>query len=395
MAVQQTLRPYVTAGIAIVGSGLIAATPAATPLASVPTIRDVQLSALGDLWAPWIDQYNIAAQNATVLANNFNVAPNVVFQQFIANQYAFFQEILNDPSKIPDVVNEMQEHLRGVMNGYTLLNVAADDPIAATTILHTLSGGADLSTFTLGHSLLFGLLPQLLPAFLPPGTDVEPINAIINFISSPMSGMIMGMLGPGISPWIALLNSINDGDGLNETLANMAGAFFNGATLDLGFVIPLLGDAVPPGTISHLDFAFGGLLTPGSVANADYTYYDSSGNIVDSVPAVGGSIFNSVGLAIDASGFLGVPLTLTVDSHGVGPIGAMMGWQQAMVGLMGGAAWNWDGKNPGQPPVEPPLAGFSFPIIPSDLFDDGGAGSSVGDAFDWTYLMDALAGLGA
>ncbi|MEB3035296.1 outer membrane porin GjpA, partial [[Mycobacterium] nativiensis] len=205
-------------------------------------------------------------------------------------------------------------HLRAVNDAYTMLGIAADDPTAATTILHTLSGGADLSTFTLGHSLLFGLLPQLLPAFLPPGTDVEPINAIINFISSPMSGMIMGMIGPGISPWIALMNSINDGDGLNEILANMTGAFFNGATLDLGFILPLLDGVVPPGTLSHLDFAFGGLLTPGSVANAAYTTYDASGNIVSEVPAVGGSIFNSVGLAIDASGFLGVPLTLTVES---------------------------------------------------------------------------------
>ncbi|MGV0749244.1 outer membrane porin GjpA [Mycolicibacter heraklionensis] len=391
MAVQKTLRPYATAGIAIVGATLITVPPAVASLPDIPKAHDVALtSLLTDAMAPWIEQYNIAAENATVLANNFNLAPFVAFQQFIANQYGYFQEILNDPSKIPDVVNEMQEHLRAVNNAYTMLGIAADDPTAATTILHTLSGGADLSTFTLGHSLLFGLLPQLLPAFLPAGTDVEPINAIINFISSPMSGMIMGMIGPGISPWVALMNSINDGDGLNEILANMTGAFFNGATLNLDFILPMLDGVVPPGTLSHLDFAFGGLLTPGSVANAAYTTYDASGNIVSEVPAVGGSIFNSVGLAIDASGFLGVPLTLTVESHGVGPIGAMMGWEQAITGLLGGVAWNWDGKNPGQPPVEPPLSGFSFPVVPSDFFDDGGAGSSVGDAADWASLLDAL-----
>ncbi|WP_409435071.1 outer membrane porin GjpA [Mycobacterium sp. SMC-14] len=392
MAVQKSLRPYATTGIAIVGASLVAVAPAAVTAPDVHVGRDIALtSVLTDAMAPWIEQYNIAAQNATVLANNFSVAPFVALQQFIANQYAAFQEVLSDPSKIPDVVNEMQEHLRAVSNGYTLLNVAGDDPIAATTILHTLSGGADLGTFTLGHSLLFGLLPQLLPAFLPPGTDVEPINAIINFISSPMSGMIMGMLGPGLSPLVALMNSISDGDGLNEILANMTGAFFNGATLDLGFILPLLDGVVPPGTISHLDFAFGGLLSPGSVANADYTYYDSAGNIVDSVPAVGGSIFNSVGLAIDASGFLGTPLTLTVLSQGVGPIGAIMGWEQAIAGLLGGDAWNWDGKNPGQPPVEPPLSGFSFPVVPSDFFDDGGTGGA--EAGDWTSILDAL-GLG-
>ena len=388
---QKTLRPYATTGIAIVGASLVAVAPAAVTAPDVHVGRDIALtSVLTDAMAPWIEQYNIAAQNATVLANNFSVAPFVALQQFIANQYAAFQEILSDPSKIPDVVNEMQEHLRAVMNGYTLLNVAADDPTAVTTVLHTLSGGADLSTFVVGHSFLFTLLPQLLPAFLPPGTDADAILPIINFISSPMSGMIMGMLGPGLSPLVALMNSISDGDGLNEILANMTGAFFNGATLNLDFVLPLLDGVVPPGTLSHLDFALGGLLSPGVVANAGYTTYDAAGNIVSEVPAVGGSIFNSVGIAVDASGFLGVPLTLTVESQGVGPIGAIMGWEQAMAGLMGGAAWNWDGKNPGQPPVEPPLSGFSFPVIPSDFFDDGGTGSGAADAFDWTSILDAL-----
>lgn len=390
---QQTLRPYVTAGIAIVGSGLIAATPVTTPLANVPTFRDVALtSALTDAMAPWIAQYNTAAENFTVLANNYSAAPEVAAQQFMANTQAWIQQVLDDPSQIPVVVNEMQEQLRAVTNGYTLLNVAADDPIAVTTVLHTLSGGADLTTFTLGHSLLFTLLPQLLPAFLPPGTDADAILPILNFIASPMSGMIMGMLGPGLSPWIAMMNSINDGDGLNEILANMTGAFFNGATLDLGFILPMLDGVVPPGTISHLDFAFGGLFTPGSVANADYTYYDASGNIVDAVPAVGGSIFNSVGLAIDASGFLGVPLTLTVNSQAVGPLGALMGWEQAMAGLMGGSPWNWDGKNGNPPPMEPPLAGFSLPIVPTDFFDDGGTGGSA-QAGDWSAFMDAIAAL--
>jgi hypothetical protein len=389
MIVHQTLRPYVTAGIAIVGSGLIVATPTIAPVSDVHVGPDIALtSALTDAMAPWIDQYNIAAENATVLLNNGFVAPLVALQQLIANSQAWIQDILSDPSQIPVVVNEMQEQLRAVTNGFTLLDVGATDPTTVTTTLHTLSGGVDLTTFNVGHSFLFSLLPALLPAFLPPGTDTDAILPILNFLASPMSGMIMGMLGPGLSPWIALMNSINDGDGLNEILANMSGAFFNGATLDLDWVIPLLGDAVPAGTIAHLDFAFGGLLTPGEVANAAYTTYDASGNIVSEVPAVGGSIFNSVGLAVDASGLLGVPLTLTVESHGVGPIGAMMGWEQAMTGLMGGAAWNWDGKNAGAPPVEPPLSGFSLPLIPTDLFDDGGTGGA--DAGDWASIADAF-----
>jgi len=72
-AVQQTLRPYVTAGIAIVGSGLIAATPVATPLANVQLSRDVALtSGLGDLVGPWADVFNATSENITQLTNNFD-----------------------------------------------------------------------------------------------------------------------------------------------------------------------------------------------------------------------------------------------------------------------------------------------------------------------------------
>lgn len=373
------------------GATLITATPAVASMPDVSTFRDVALtSALTDAMAPWIEQYNIAAENTTVLFNNFNVAPHVAFQQFLANQYDYLQRVLDDPSSIPSVVSEMQEHMRAVSSAYTLLGLAPDDTTtAATTILHTLSP-SDLNTLALGHDLLYQLIPSLLPTLLPPGTDTEPIVQIVNFISSPMSGMIMGMLGPGLSPWIALLNSITDGDGINETLANMAGAFFNGATLNLDFLIPLLGDVVPEGMLSHIDFAFGGLLTTGSVTNADYTIYDSAGNIVSEVPAVGGSIFNSVGLGLDASALLGVPLVLDIQSHAVGPIGAMLGWEQTIAGLLGGDAWNWSGKTGNPPPADPPLSGLSFPVIPSDFFDDGGTGSSAADAFDWTSLMDAL-----
>lgn len=388
---QKTLRPYATAGVAIVGATLITVPPAVASLPDIPAARDVALTSfLTDAMAPWIEQYNAAADNATVLANNFNVAPFIALQQFIANQKDYMQQILDDPSNIPNVVSAMQDHMHAVTSAYSMVTLDPTDPIAVTTTLHTLSGEADLTNFLLGHGFLYTLLPNLLPALLPAGTDVDAIMPIINFISSPMSGMIMGMIGPGISPWVALLNSITDGDGINETLANMAGAFFNGATLNLDFLIPLLGDAVPPGMLSHIEFAFGGLLTPGEVGNAPYTIYDAAGNVVNEVPAVGGSIFNGVGLSLDASALLGVPLDMTVPSHGVGPIGALMGWEQAIAGLLGADAWNWAGKTGNPPPADPPLSGFSFPVVPSDFFDDGGAGSSVGDAFDWTSLMDGL-----
>ena len=81
----------------------------------------------------------------------------------------------------------------------------------------------------------------------------------------------MGELGPDHRPLVALGNSISAGDDFNKTLANMVGAFFNGADLNLDSLIPAIEQAgiLPAGmNIENLDIAFGGLLSPGEVAIA-------------------------------------------------------------------------------------------------------------------------------
>jgi len=82
-------------------------------------------------------------------------------------------------------------------------------------------------------------------------------------------------------------------------------------------------------TMAELDIAFGGLLSTGSVQVADYT---SGGT---EVPAVGGSLFNSVGLQ-----FTGVPAigTLTLTSEPIGPIAAWETLSQT-VGALLGSGW--------------------------------------------------------
>ncbi|MEB3034099.1 outer membrane porin GjpA [[Mycobacterium] nativiensis] len=381
---QQYLRPYVTAGIAIVGSGLIAATPVAAPPADVPAFRDVALAAGGtlpDALAPWQDVFNAMSTNATQLANNFFLAPAVGLQQFIANQAAFFQQIFDDPANIPNVMNEMQTHLKAVNDAFTLLG--ADASTITTTTLHTLNPGFDVVSnpdgsigIEAGHAALFQLLPNFLPA-----DQAATLTPIIDFLASPASAMIIGALGPSISPWVALANSLTDGDGIGQTLANMFGAYFNGATLNLDGLIPLIEQSgllpLPAGTtLNSLSFAFGGMLSGGEVSNAPYQLFDSSGDSVVSIPAVGGSIFNSLGLNITAS-LAGTSLPLNVDPVAIGPWGAWEAWSQTVAGLLGGQAWAWDGKNGTPPPAEPPLSGFSIPTIPDSFFDGGAAGGAA------------------
>src|SRR5699024_9745885 len=145
------------------------------------------------------------------------------------------------------------------------------------------------------------------------------------FLGSPLSGVLIGALGPFLAPWVALGNSIGDGDSFAEILANTLGAFFNGATLNLDAAIPLVVNSgllvLPPGTtVEHLSLALGGLFSPGVVANGPWDIYDSAGNTLFETPAVGGSMFNSLGMELAAG-----PQPIDVTPHPVGPLAALQG----------------------------------------------------------------------
>ena len=123
---QQALRPYATAGVALVGAGLIAITPMAPRLPDTFTVQDIKLvsgeDALPDLAAPWIDVFNTASENASTLASNFALAPGVGLQQELVNQSDQFQQFFNDPtsSTFASVVQEMQTNLDNVLTGIGL-----------------------------------------------------------------------------------------------------------------------------------------------------------------------------------------------------------------------------------------------------------------------------------
>ena len=369
---QQTLRPYVTAGIAIVGSGLIAATPVVTPPVAGPQLRDIALTTtsatLPELLAPWVAVYNQAAENATTLTQNYLLAPHVAFQQMLANQTHFMQQILNDPSSIPAVVQQIQSNLDAVLTGFTSFN--ASDATIASVNFHTLSG-TDFGTFTFGHDALFNLLPQFLPADL-----AKLLSPVVDFLASPLSGIMIGLVGPLMSPGVALLDSIIAGDNPLQILASPLEGFLNGATLNLDFLAPLINslNLLPSGTtIEALNFAFGGLLSTGSVQVGPYEVTNQAGQPV-TVDAVGGSIFNSLGLTLNQTLLPIGPLEIA--SQGVGPIAALEGWDQAMGALLGSG---WTGKGPVE--VSPPWPGINFPT-----FEDGGAGPGA--------ATDVLADLG-
>jgi hypothetical protein len=354
--VQHALRPYVTAAIALLGAGVVAVTPVTMPPRDISTFRDVRLMSgddtLPDIAAPWIDQFNTGSADATTLLNNFYDAPYIGLQQSIANQSGFLQAFFEDPtsSSVTNAMGQIQDNLAAVLTGYGLQNASA--ATTNTVLDHTLNSI---------HQLMFGEIPGYLPA-----GDASEITPIIDFLGSPASGILMGDIGPDIAPWVALGNSISAGDDWNETLANMVGAYFNGATLNLDSLLPTINglNLFPAGMeMGNLDIAFGGLLSTGSV--------EAGPN------EVGGSIFNSVGLY-----FTGVPAlgTLNIPSEAIGPIGAWEGWGQTIATLLG-----WDGTGS-------PLAGVDLPVIPTDIFDPTAASGAAVDVS--SLVQDLVSGLG-
>ncbi|WP_078058633.1 outer membrane porin GjpA [Mycolicibacter icosiumassiliensis] len=373
-----SLRSFATAGVLLLGAGVVVfAPPSVGHAPGSTTLRDVALATSDSgLAAPWIDQYNTAAQNASTLIQNYYLAPGVGWQQALANQSNLWNEFTNDPtsSTFSSVMQQIQTNLDNVLTGIGLQGTSiggftefagwTPGSIGSMVLQHTMIGN---------HALMFGEAPGYLPA-----GEAGLIEPIINWLGSPESAIVMGALGPMIAPWVALSNSITAGDDWNTTLANMTGAFFNGADLNLDSLIPtinsLIGSQFPPGmTMAELDIAFGGLLSTGSVQVASYT---SGGN---EVPAVGGSIFNSVGLQ-----FTGVPSlgTLTLTSQPIGPIAAWETLSQTISGLLG-SGWSDPTADVGKgtdaatggnasPPitldVAPPGAGITIPTILDDLF---------------------------
>ncbi|MET4429064.1 outer membrane porin GjpA [Mycolicibacterium sp. 624] len=337
---QLTVRPYVTAGIALVGASVIAATPI-TPLPDTQAARtavssaSVQLSAMANPLQPWVNSFNTASANATRVADFYFKAPGAVLQQAIVNQVNYLGVLLNNPGHIGAVLNDIGTNLQNAFNAATFLGGTPAD----------LKRWAADSNDAI-HSLMWGALTGLTPHPAIPALN-EPIRTVLQLLASPLTGVLMGLSGPFVSPVVAALNSIRailtapDIQTALQTLvampATVVGAFFNGASLNLDALVPLISASgiMPAGfNITSLGVELGGLFTSGATKS------------VAGVFQPGGSIFNSLTFVTQLGGS-----PLTVLGRAVGPLAALASLSQMIAKAIG-----WDG-------VGNPLAKLKFPQI--------------------------------
>ena len=172
------LRPFATAGAALLGAGLVIFTPPS--LGHVPdigTFRDVALTSgedtLPDIAAPWIDQFNTASAELHDAAQHLLRRPS-------SRAAAVDRQRLRLPAGLlqrPDEQHRRQHQPgdagepRGGLTGYTLQNATADT--TDTVLEHTASIG--------NHAFVFIIRSDLLAA-QHPSADVTPI---LDFLASP------------------------------------------------------------------------------------------------------------------------------------------------------------------------------------------------------------------
>lgn len=342
---QQALRPYVTAGVALVGASMIAITPAATPMAGIQQVgRDVALTALGDI--DFTSAFDTAFQNAGDNLKSLSTG-------------------------LEDATKALTDAVHTHSSGLTDLFENPKELLAALSFLGTdekkFLQPLSLDTLSNNHGLLFDVL--LDPSALGT-TPLDPdIMDVIQFLSSPASAELIGALGPEISPFIALFNDIDaiqaalSGSTPNITTAlqdlvnipgNMLNGLLNGATLNLDSLVPDLAKAdlpLPSGMdITGLSYDFGGLLTPGVVTGDG----DNAG--------IGGSIFNGLGLNLD-----GVPVlsTLDIHGHGVSMAGGLASIENVLADVI-------DGKAVFEPPADTGDGGASGAAAAVDPSAAGG-----------------------
>lgn len=352
------VRSFAQAGVIALSASAIALTPLApsvsanhlSPLSSTAVSNvAVQLTGAFNPLQPWIDGFQTAGANAKVLGQTFFEAPAVLLQQFLANQVSHVGTILRDPGSIGAVLKDVGHNVQSAIREATLLGTAPDD--------WTMADSNDV-----WHGLVAQMLPNMLPTAGNPQASAF-ITQVVNVLASPLSGILMGLVGPAVSPVVALVNSITaignsllHGDLAKAVQtainipASVVNGFLNGANLNLDALAPLITKTMPAGnSLSKLNIQFGGLFTAGT------TGMDLSG--------IGGSILNSLGMIATTDLAPDDPLPIT--GWGIGPIGALLNFTRLMAKAIG-----WDGTgNPLLPkatnPAPPAAAAASPSSVPS------------------------------
>lgn len=286
-------RSYLTVAVGALSAGAVALAPV-QPLSPgsdlPPALRSavaVDLAAAIDPITPWLDTIQSATDNIAGLVITWAEQPLPVVKQVGANLATYIGEL-------PAI---------GTIIGQVVANVgnAARAPFAV-----------DLNTLDTAHTLAYQALPTLAP-------DIP--QGLSDFLTTSASGLLIGLIGPVLSPVLALGSNITSAIGALQTSdwaaavnalinipAAMVNAFLNGGPIiDL---TSLLAPSVLPNRLDSATVTLGGLLSQGA------------------------SIFNAVGLEVSVKAG---PVFVPGPPIPAGPPAGVFGSLIAMTNAIAGA----------------------------------------------------------
>ncbi len=315
-------RSYLTAGAAALSATAIVMAPV-QPLpqgsATSPALHSalaVNLAASIDPITPWVETFQTAAVNIERILSAVTTAPAPIITQVLANLGTYLSEFPD----ISLILNQVVGNVGNALGAPFAVPVSCSDleqgPCESISTANVLAGIPVLGT--LNQQQVFALLPAILPE-----DQYASLKPVLDFTTSPVSGVLLGLIGPVVAPVLSVVNSVgaiidalrqSDFEGaINELInipANAVNAFLNGGpVLDLAPVLSLVGVTLPD-SISSLGFNMGGLLSTG---------------ISPAQPDMPGPVAEVMfdGLAFTAD--LGTGALADHPGLSVGPIGSLIG----------------------------------------------------------------------
>lgn len=329
-------RTYLTSGIAAVGVGAVALTafqplpdyPSAVPQRAVESLA-VDLAAAIDPITPWIDTFKTSVANIKTLAEFYKQKPLPLLETIGANLKTYAES--GDPQFISESIKKNfitffeAPWSPGEQAELPSPPLSKETNIATGTFLSdTQPAGGGNSPSNLNGAVLQVLVGQMFSDECTEDHDclAEKAAPVLNFLNTPYSGQLIGLIGTMISPLVQLTRSFtaigeyfkagNVAAAINELInipANTTNAFLNGGGyLDLTAIVT----KIMPLPVDSIGLNLGGLLTS--------TPLDGSLADPETDPPTkwsGGAGLDGVATELGPVKFDGVPL----------------GWSGAVVGL--------------------------------------------------------------
>lgn len=252
------VRPYATAGVALLGASVIAISPLAPPMPDMHAMQrtvssvGVELSAAVNPIENWIQVFQASTANLGAIGQQVVDSPAPILKQIVVNQIAAFKDL---QTRIEANVGTVKLVLQGVPGAIDTAKgkLASGDIVGAFNTINdsiviplALAGVQGVSDLTRplvstvnNFAKAFATLPDAVFQVILPMT--YPIVSIANVVVQATQDVYDGVVGadPG-----AILNT------LVNLPANLVNGFLNGAGTVLGFINT-------PGLLTPYDPNFG------------------------------------------------------------------------------------------------------------------------------------------